>query len=253
MRRSALLGAFLAIAGFAAAQTNQAPSLTNSAPTSLLDSGSDDPLTAATPPPNEAAKDYVPDIARAAAAAGNNAFAHSNYKTAREAYERLLKLAPDNLLGLVNLGLVEYTTGDVKDAEPLLRKAVQLRIETAPAWLTLGLIYIDQNRLDEALAALAEAALYDPKNPRIHNYLGVVFGRKGWIDAAEAELREALTIDPDYSDANYNLAVFYLEKTPPSIELARRHYYRAIQLGAPPDQDIEKTLKANPPPPTNAN
>ena len=106
--------------------------------------------------------------------------------------------------------------------------------------MTLGILYLDRNRLDEALAALTQATLYDPRNARAHNYLGVVVGRKGWIDGAQVELRRAVEIDPNYSDAHFNLAVFYLEGKPPSLELARRHYYRALELGAEPDPELEK-------------
>jgi tetratricopeptide (TPR) repeat protein len=189
---------------------------------------------------------YVPEVAREAAAEGNAAFARRDFERARRAYSKVLDLAPDNLLGLINLGVVEYSLQKLDDAESHLKRAVQIKLDAAPAWLTLGIIYMDQNRLDEALAALAQAALYDPRNARGRNYLGVVVGRKGWIDGAQAELRKAVEIDPSYSDAHFNLAVFYLEGKPPSIELARRHYYRALELGAEPDPEIEKTLKAAP-------
>jgi tetratricopeptide (TPR) repeat protein len=189
---------------------------------------------------------YVPEVARQAAAEGNAAFARRDFERARRAYSSVLDLAPDNLLGLINLGVVEYSLRRLDDAEGHLKRAVQIKLDAAPAWLTLGIIYMDQNRLDEALAALAQATLYDPRNARARNYLGVVVGRKGWIDGAQAELRKAVEIDPSYSDAHFNLAVFYLEGKPPSTELARRHYYRAIELGAEPDPEIEKTLKTPP-------
>jgi tetratricopeptide (TPR) repeat protein len=197
-----------------------------------------------TPPPEEGR--YVPEVAREAAAEGNAAFARGDFERARRAYRKVVDLAPDNLLGLINLGVVEYSLKNLDEAESLLKRAVQLKIDAAPAWLTLGIIYMDQNRLDEALAALAQATLYDPRNPRARNYLGVVVGRKGWIDGAQVELRRAVEIDPNYSDAHYNLAVFYLEGRPPSIELARRHYFRAIELGAEPDSEIEATLRSAP-------
>lgn len=197
-----------------------------------------------TPPANDGR--YVPEVAREAAGEGNAAFARRDLERARRAYSKVLELAPDNLLGLVNLGVVEYSLKKLDEAEAHLKRAVQIKLDAAPAWLTLGIIYMDQNRLDEALAALAQATLYDPRNARARNYLGVVIGRKGWIDGAQAELRKAVEIDPNYSDAHFNLAVFYLEGKPPSIELARRHYHRALELGAEPDPEIEKTLKAAP-------
>ena len=50
-------------------------------------------------------------------------------------------------------------------------------------------------------------------------------------------------LTPDYADAHFNLALLYLERTPPPIEMARRHYFFAIDLGAPRDEEIEKRLK----------
>jgi Flp pilus assembly protein TadD len=196
------------------------------------------------PPTNDGR--FVPEIAREAAAEGNAAFARRDFERAYRAYSKVLDLAPDNLLALINLGVVEYSLKKFEEAESHLKRALQIKLDAAPAWLTLGIIYMDQNRLDEALAALAQATLYDPRNPRARNYLGVVIGRKGWIDGAQAELRKAVEIDPSYSDAHFNLAVFYLESKPPSIELARRHYYRALELGAETDPEIEKTLKTTP-------
>jgi tetratricopeptide (TPR) repeat protein len=199
-------------------------------------------------PPATPSPDFVPTVAREAAAQGNAAFTRKDYPAARKAYQRVLDLVPDNLLGLVNLGVVEFSSGDNVKAEELLRKAVRIRMETAAAWLTLGIIYMDQERFDEALAALSQAVLYDPRNARARNYLGVVIGRNGWLDGAQFELRRAVELDPGYADAHYNLAAFYLQDKPPSIELARRHYYRALELGAQSDPIIEKTLKAEVPP-----
>lgn len=196
-----------------------------------------------TPPPRNDGS-YVPDIAREAAGEGNAAFARRDYERARRAYKKVLDFAPDNLLGLINLGVVEFSAKNFSEAESLLRRAVQIKLDAAPAWLTLGIIYMDQGKLDSALAALTQATLYDPRNARARNYLGVVVGRKGWIDGAQDELRKAVDIDPGYSDAHYNLAVFYLENKPPSIELARRHYFRAVELGAEKDPEIESVLNA---------
>ncbi|MFA7342945.1 MAG: tetratricopeptide repeat protein [Terrimicrobiaceae bacterium] len=201
------------------------------------------------PSPEPRASDarFVPTIAKEAAAEGNSAFLRKDYAAARKAYRRVVDLVPDNVLGLVNLGVVEFTSGNADTAEALLRRAVSIRLENPAAWLTLGIIYMDKEQFDAALAALSQAVLQDPRNPRARNYLGVVIGRKGWIDGAQSELRRAVELDPSYSDAHYNLAVFYLEEKPPATELARRHYYRAIELGAEKDAAIEKVLKPDAP------
>lgn len=189
---------------------------------------------------------FVPEVAREAANQGNAAFLRKDYAGAKRAFQQVLDLVPDSLVGLVNLGVVEFYSGNAPHAEELLKKAISIRLENPAAWLTLGMIYMDREKFDDALAALAQAVLQDPRNPRARNFLGVVIGRKGWIDGAQSELRRAVELDPNYTDAHYNLAVFYLEEKPPAIELARRHYYRAIELGAEKDPAIEKVLKSEP-------
>lgn len=187
---------------------------------------------------------FTPRILAEAVAEGNRAFETKDYATARRAYERVLSLDPLNQLGLVNLGLVEFYAGDPEKSETLLKQAVRQRLETAPAWLTLGMIYMDQNRFPEALAALSQATLHDPNNPRARNFLGVVIGRQGWIYGAEQELRRAVELDPSYADAHYNLAVFYLQEKPPATELAKRHYFKAVELGVEKDPSMEKLFSS---------
>ena len=192
---------------------------------------------------------FTPRVLAEAVAEGNRAFEAKDYATARRAYERVLSLDPQNQLGLVNLGLVEFYAGDPEKSENLLKQAVRQRLETAPAWLTLGMIYMDQNRFPEALAALSQATLHDPNNPRARNFLGVVIGRQGWIYGAEQELRRAVELDPAYADAHYNLAVFYLQEKPPATELAKRHYFKAVELGVEKDPSMEKLFTSTKPKP----
>lgn len=192
---------------------------------------------------------FVPQALSDAVEEGNAAYARKDYAVARKAYERVLKLDGSNLMGLVNLGLVESALGNKAKAEETLKKAISIRLETAPAWLALGMMYMDEDRSDAALAALSQAALYDPQNARTRNFLGVVIGRRGWIDGAQTELRRAVELDPSYTDAHYNLAVFYLQEKAPAIELARRHYFKARELGLEKDNEMEKVFITTSPKP----
>jgi tetratricopeptide (TPR) repeat protein len=203
---------------------------------------------APTPPPVVAAspaqdsKTELPAEAQNAAGEGARAFEKGDLETARKNFLKLLQFAPDSIFALTNLGAVEYRLKKYDDAEKHLKRATRLQPEGAPAWLTLGALYCDQEKLDAALASLSQAVLLDPKNARAHNYLGVTVGKKGWYSGAEAELRRALELQPDYAEAHFNLALAYLQRTPPSVELARRHYIRALELGAAPDPLMEKSL-----------
>jgi Flp pilus assembly protein TadD len=174
---------------------------------------------------------------------GLQAFRRGNYAGAREAYRRVLKVDPDNLPALVNLGVTEYRLGQYEEAERLLQSSLRLKPDHATAWLNLGILYLDRDQTMSALAALAQAVVHAPSDPVARNYLGVAAGRNGWFDAAESELRRAVELRPEYADAHFNLAVFCLERNPPAVELARRHYRRARDLGAAPDALIEQAVK----------
>lgn len=186
---------------------------------------------------------FVPQAAREAFAEGAEAYRRGEFSKAVTAWRRALDLAPGNLTALVNLGLAEMAAGNSHEAEKVLKEALRRRLETAPAWLTLGTLYLEQGRLDEALGALAQATAYDPRHARARNLLGAVMARKGWLDAAQSELRRAAELDPSLSDAHYNLASLYLERKPPLVELARRHYFRALDLGAERDPSLERELE----------
>lgn len=174
---------------------------------------------------------------------GVAAFQRGNFEGAREAYLRVLKIEPNNIPALVNLGATEYRMGNNTEAERLLRRALQLKPDNPTAWLNLGIIYLERDEPMRSLAAVAQAVVHAPNDPVARNYLGVAAGRNRWFDAAEAELRRAVELRPDYADAHFNLAVFCLERIPPATELARRHYRKALDLGAAPDPLIEKALQ----------
>ena len=53
----------------------------------------------------------------------------------------------------------------------------------------------------------------------------------------------ATGIDPNYADANFNLAVVFATQTPPDKENARKYYQRAIELGAERDAALEQLIK----------
>jgi len=89
---------------------------------------------------------------------------------------------------------------------------------------------------------LSRAAKLDPQNPEIQNYLGVTLGHKGLRVQAETALRKAVQLAPDYAAAHNNLAVIYINQTPPLVQLARWHYQKALAAGQPPNPELEKAL-----------
>ena len=184
----------------------------------------------------------VPATARVLAAQGERAFASGNLKASESFYAKALDACPENTHFLVSLAATKTRLGKLEESKNLLRQALRSDLDNGAAWLLLGMNELEQQHDDEAFADLVQATLRDGRNPRAHNYLGIASGRKGWADVSEQELRKAVELDPGYADANFNLAVFYLGRTPPLLELARRHYQRALDLGTPRDKAMEARL-----------
>jgi len=118
--------------------------------------------------------------------------------------------------------------------------------DAAQAWMLLGVIAMNEEEPEEATADLAEAVYLNPKSPQAHNYYAVMLAKRGWYDAAEDELRTVIELAPDFAEAHFNLALIYFRRNPPAVELARRHYQRALELGAARDPDFEAKLNAAP-------
>jgi tetratricopeptide (TPR) repeat protein len=191
---------------------------------------------------NEPGKKKVSEEAQKLSKQAIVAMGKGDLSTAKDDFLKVLKIVPDNVPTLINLGLVEYRAKNLDDAETRLKSAVHLAPEASLGWLILGVVQYDKGKFDGALASLAQAVMLDPQNAIAHQYLGVTIGQKGWYSGAEDEMRKALQLDPDYAEAHFNLAVFYLQRSPPAIELARRHYQKALELGSAPDPDVERNL-----------
>lgn len=184
--------------------------------------------------------------ARDAIEQGLAQFRDNKFDEAEKTFQKVTEMVPNHPMGWINLGSVEYRLGKLDEAEKSLRKAVHLDPEVAQTWLTLGIVSYNKDEPEAALAALSQAVYLDSSNARAHMYLGVLMRKRGWLDAAEDELRKAVELDSTYAEAQFNLAIIYTERTPPALELARRHYYRALALGAAADPDLEKLLKRSP-------
>ncbi len=170
-------------------------------------------------------------------------FDQGKFKQSEKLYQEILTKSPNNLYSLSNLGVVLFRNGKLKAAELTLKKAIAIAPRDEFTHTTLGIVYYQQSKFDDALSELTKSLAINPKSATAHNYLGITASQKGWQEAAEKEMLEAIADNPDYADAHFNLAVVYSTSQPPAKELARRHYEKALALGAPPDPTLDKLLR----------
>ena len=214
------------------------------------------PTAVAAPPQNAAAAPATPgpnvettfnpavpnDLIPIARKAKEN-FDSGKFRASEKLYEQILAKSPNNLYALSNLGAVYFRTGRLKAAELTLKKAVTLAPQDEFSRRTLGIVYYRQAKYDEAVTELTKALAINPKSYIAHNYLGITASEKGWQEAAEKEMLEAINANPEYVDAHYNLAVIYATNKPPAKELAKRHYSKAMELGAEANPSLEKLIR----------
>lgn len=171
------------------------------------------------------------------------AFGRGDWVAARKAYEEMLELDDGNALIWANLGAVEQQAGEVKRAIECFEQSVRFNSQLAQTWTALGLLLQRQGDSYRAISCFARAIHEDPEDARAHNFLAIAAKGLGWADAAEAELQKAIELKPDYGIAHFNMALMHLERRPPAIELARRHYEKALALGVGKDDVVERRLK----------
>lgn len=174
---------------------------------------------------------------------GALAVADKNWEEAKKIYLEMVKAAPENAIPYANLGVAEHQLGNLLAASGNLSRSLELSPHIARNWQTLGLINYERGELALAISNLTRAIYEAPEDAESRLILAAVVRDYGWTDAAVTELQRAVELDPKLTAAHYNLAITYLGMKPPRIELARRHYFAAIDLGMPPSAEIEDFLK----------
>jgi tetratricopeptide (TPR) repeat protein len=170
-------------------------------------------------------------------------FKEGRLSEAEAGFLEYLHYLPRSVPCLCNLGVLKISMKNYSEAEYYLEKAIAIESNSGLANYLLGRTYFLQDKLDDALVKLEAGLSYDPQNAKAHNCVGVISTRKGWVDRAERAFTSAVTIDPEYGDAHFNLALLHATKDDPNPSEAEKHYFRALHLGVPRDAAIEGFLK----------
>ena len=193
-------------------------------------------------PESYAEKPRIPEEFKDTAAKATALYNEKKFDEAAAAYQEILNKYPQSIYALSNLGVVRFQQQKYPEAEKALREAVRVASNDAFSHSVLGIVLVQQEKYDDAIQVLSRAVALDPNDAKTRNYLGISSSRKGLQEAAEQECRKAIELDESYGDAHFNLAVIYATQVPPAKELAKRHYNRALELGVPKDEELEKLL-----------
>jgi tetratricopeptide (TPR) repeat protein len=107
-------------------------------------------------------------------------------------------------------------------------------------YYNLGTAYLRTKKLDDALFWMKKARDLKEDSAPVHVNLGMIYYLKNNPKAAIAELKKALEINPDYVQALVNLGIIYhYDVKVKDDRIALRHLRRALEL-AP---DFSKAAK----------
>lgn len=185
----------------------------------------------------------LPDPTRAMVDQARKLFELGRYDEAEKLYQQIVESAPNNYFALSNLGVTQIQARKLSAAEVALKKATEINPKDAFAATNLGVVYCKQGRFDDAISSLQEAIASDEKDHIAQNYLGICYGEKGRKEQAEEAFKRSIAIRDDYPDAHFNLSVLYATGEPPSLDLAREHYEKALQHGSEPDPSLEQLFQ----------
>ena len=184
----------------------------------------------------------LPEDMRETAQNAADLFKNGKFDESAAKYQSIIDKYPESLYAWSNLGVVRFQQGKFEEALKALQQAVKLSPTDAFSYSNLGIVYYQLGQYENAIDALNSAKALDPSDAKTHNYLGCACSQKGWQEVAEKEFRKAIELDPNFGDAHFNLALVYATSKPPSLELARREYNRALELGIAKDARLEKLL-----------
>jgi Flp pilus assembly protein TadD len=211
---------------------------------------------------------------------GRLALAGGEYGRASEAFERALRLAPEDSSLLEPLavaaeqsgrweragelrlqlllrepGLQEHwlglaafhdRRGEAERAIEVYRQALQLFGDSSTAVLRNNLAYslaLEGRDLEEALRLARQAVAAEPRSPSFLDTLGWVLFRLGRVAEAEEPLEQALALSGPVDEAEIRGHLGALRQAQGRLDDARLHYGRALELD-PDNEDLRRALQA---------
>ncbi len=119
------------------------------------------------------------------------------YPQAIAALEKSVELSPQDLNGRIILGWTLHLAGQRKQAERSLIQAIYINPFSVQAFNALGIVYLVDGNLGQAVLVHNWAALLNPNNEIPHYNLSLAYHRLGFLDWAIASTNMAAKLEPD--------------------------------------------------------
>lgn len=143
-------------------------------------------------------------------------------------YKEALKIKPDYVTSLYNLGTAILKKGNYDEAALYFTKALKIDPRRAGARLNLANVLSEQGRYDEAISHYNEIMKADSNNTDARMNLANMLFIQGKYDEAVSHYNEIIKTDSENADVHCNLA--YVLSAKGKLDEAVLHYNEAITI-----------------------
>jgi len=150
----------------------------------------------------------------------------SYWRDSETLFKHALAVTTNNDVAENNLGIVYLQQGKLDGAISLLQAAVDLRPDNSPAHENLAKALLQNGKVADALIHYRKLLELQPDNIEVHNIVGTVLIQQGRTREGVEEWQKVLAIQPDNGNAISNLA--WVFATSPDDSL--RDGAKALQL-----------------------
>jgi protein O-mannosyl-transferase len=150
----------------------------------------------------------------------------SYWRDSERLFRHALAVTTNNDVAENNLGIVFLGQGKVDEAISLLQSAVDLRPDNSPAHENLAKALLQKGQVTDALIHYRKLLELQPDNMEVHNIVGTIFVQQGRAGEGVEEWQKVLAIQPDNGNAMSNLAWVFAT----SLDRSLRNGPHAVQL-----------------------
>ncbi|MCH6568680.1 MAG: tetratricopeptide repeat protein [Acidobacteria bacterium] len=152
----------------------------------------------------------------------------SHWRNSFTLFQHALESTQDNHMAHSNLGIAFLDNNDLDQAIGHFYKALEIKPTHAGVHTNLSIALRRKGMLDKALEHSIRSVQTNPDLAEAHNNLGISLFQKGRIEEALQEFRIALELKPDYTTCYYNLGVVLENQN--RIEEAAESFRQALRL-----------------------
>jgi len=163
---------------------------------------------------------------------GRTKYNENRFAEAVSAFQKCLKLDPQNVKAEDNLGLSFAGLARNEEATAAYEQAIawqaHLLVKNPGPYIDLGSLLIDENRPQDAVPVLLQAVEIAPRDSRTHELLGKAYARTEEFPKAQVELEKAIELSPQIPNLHCMMAPVYRKQGLP--EKAKAEYDRCAAL-----------------------